>query len=888
MNGSYLALSTVVPEAIWGADPLEFYGGFHNLSFDANASFNSALAVNGSVKWKTARALSHNFAPGKTRTELHVSFPEIDWKFTQAVYGWSALQYQAWARGSLNTGHWAPQSVAIFTSGLLEIVIDGKRHFGGDFYNYGTVPIIIDLSTGDHAVELRLVRDVRASGAIGEPTIVVSLAAEIRNEPLSADNESLLLPDMCLGKLGTPWASINLHNNIADRITILAISSIGDCRHSLVMNEPLDLLGYQTRPLVFRIYLGDSSQKELSAEILYKIHRENDEIVQSLPLRLRLTEKLVSQAQKLTYYYAGIVSYAILRPPPVTCAPAFPEGDGALPVIVGLHGAGVKADSVQVREMLDAAYGTCAWIISPSGVTPWSGDDWHTWGAGDVEAAVDAIARWIDSTGWDKVRVSQKEWIVVGHSNGGQGAWFLATHYPDKVIAAAPVSGYSSIEKYVPYNLWQDFEPLLSFVLSRSRSSYKHELLLSNVAGIPILQQHGSIDDNVPVFYSRLMHELLGQTQWRSQYDELQGQNHWFDGVLTTPSLLAFYNQSATFPRRPRLPLAFTITVPSSANIAKGGIYVDQLRSPDRNGVVQVIRDARSGIWYVNTTNIHRFHLSPRVLNFTMPSALVLDGRDCFEMGYIRPERMWFLRDSRGRWTVSEREDWRQLNERYGRQLGTVDAILRTKGPFNINICSAGLEHIAVQISRNFLQYFAADSQLSRQCGSLIYPDNNQNRVVDSGNVVTLALGNELPSSKLKLFPIRIQGQGLSLFQGCCWPRADTEASPQSSLNRECNEYEFPFERGMGALFLRPLENERLELVVWGADLSGLEQAARFVPTLTGVGQPDFLILGDSCRWQGHAGAYAAGFFDRSWQISSGSYIRIDASVNEQRLRNGA
>lgn len=190
---------------------MEFYGGFHNLSFDANASFNSALAVNGSVKWKTARALSHNFAPGKTRTELHVSFPEIDWKFTQAVYGWSALQYQAWARGSLNTGHWAPQSVAIFTSGLLEIVIDGKRHFGGDFYNYGTVPIIIDLSTGDHAVELRLVRDVRASGAIGEPTIVVSLAAEIRNEPLSADNESLLLPDMCLGKLGTPWASINLH-----------------------------------------------------------------------------------------------------------------------------------------------------------------------------------------------------------------------------------------------------------------------------------------------------------------------------------------------------------------------------------------------------------------------------------------------------------------------------------------------------------------------------------------------------------------------------------------------------------------------------------------------------------------------------------------------------
>ncbi|GFF89514.1 hypothetical protein IFM53868_05862 [Aspergillus udagawae] len=875
-------------EAVWGSDPLEFHGGFHSLSFDANVSFNSALAVNGSVKWKTARALTHNFAPEKARADLHVSFPEIDWNSTQAVYGWSALQYQAWARGTLNIDHWAPQSVAMFTSGLLEIVIDGKRHFGGDFYDYGTVPIILDLSPGDHVVELRLIRDVRASGAIGEPTIVVSLAAEVRNEPLSVDKESLLLPDMCRGKLGAPWASINLHNNIADRIEVLAISSIGGPQHSLVMNEPLDLLGYQARPLVFRIYLGDSSQNELSAEILYKIHRGNDEIFQTYPLRLRLTEKSVSQAQKLTYYYAGIVSYAILRPPPVTCEPAIPDGDGTLPVIVGLHGAGVKADSVQVREMLDAAYGTCAWILFPSGVTPWSGDDWHTWGAGDIEAAVSAIPRWMDSTGWDMVSVSQEEWIVVGHSNGGQGAWFLATHYPDKVIAAAPVSGYSSIENYVPYNMWRDSEPLLSFVLSRSRSSFKHELLLSNVAGIPILQQHGSIDDNVPAFHSRLMHELLGQAQWPSLYDELQGRNHWFDGVLTTPSLLAFYNETASFRRRPRLPLTFTITVPSSANIAKGGIYVDQLRSPDRNGVVQVTRDAHNGIWYLNTTNIHRFHLSSRALSFTMPSVLVLDGRDRFEVGYIRPERTWFLRDSRGRWTVSERADWRQLNERYGRQLGAMDAILRTKGIFKVNICSAGIEHIAVQISRNLLQYFAAGSELSRQCGSLINSNSNQDRVVDSGNVITLALGNELPSSKYISFPIRIQGEGLSLFQGCCWSQADTEANLQSSMNRECKVYEFPFERGMGALFLRPLEDERLELVVWGADLSGLEQAARLVPTLTGVGQPDFLILGDSCRWQGHAGAYAAGFLDRSWQISSGSHIGVDASLNEQSSKYGA
>ena len=80
-------------------------------------------------------------------------------------------------------------------------------------------------------------------------------------------------------------------------------------------------------------------------------------------------------------------------------------------------------------------------------------------------------------------------------------------------------------------------------------------------------------------------------------------------------------------------------------------------------------------------------------------------------------------------------------------------------------------------------------------------------------------------------------------------------------------------ETGLGAVFLRPLGNERLELVVWGADGSGLRQAARLVPTLTGVGQADFIILSKRAAWQGHAGAIAMGFFDFEWQISEGSYI---------------
>lgn len=72
---------------------------------------------------------------------------------------------------------------------------------------------------------------------------------------------------------------------------------------------------------------------------------------------------------------SGLVSYAILIPPKsknVTLS-----HDEALPVLLNLHGAGLEADSEQVRHMLDAVDVIKAWTVFPTGVTTWSGDDWR-------------------------------------------------------------------------------------------------------------------------------------------------------------------------------------------------------------------------------------------------------------------------------------------------------------------------------------------------------------------------------------------------------------------------------------------------------------------------------------------------------------------------------
>jgi hypothetical protein len=42
---------------------------------------------------------------------------------------------------------------------------------------------------------------------------------------------------------------------------------------------------------------------------------------------------------------------------------------------------------------------------------------------------------------------------------------------------------------------------------------------------------------------------------------------------------------------------------------------------------------------------------------------------------------------------------------------------------------------------------------------------------------------------------------------------------------------------------------------------------------VTGVGQPDFVVLGESAKWKGIEGALAMGFFDSTWEVTPSSVI---------------
>ena len=152
-------------------------------------------------------------------------------------------------------------------------------------------------------------------------------------------------------------------------------------------------------------------------------------------------------------------------------------------------------------------------------------------------------------------------------------------------------------------------------------------LLLANAAGIPILQQHGANDTNVPAYHSRLMHMLLEETGWSSHYVELPDEGHWFDEVMTTSILLKFYDNSVRL-RKKQTPSTFEMYIPSSGDMAsRGGIYVDQLQSPDTFGRLRVEVDSQ-GVWHVRTHNIHRLHLSANICAVKDTIVLALDDTE--------------------------------------------------------------------------------------------------------------------------------------------------------------------------------------------------------------------------------------------------------------------
>ena len=208
---------------------METKGGFRALEYDAYATFESSLSDNGTVRWSRHQLDRLDRSTNVSKAYLTVSFPEVDRPLLQSIYGWGALQFQAWARGILTLEAWHSESLIIHTDNILEFWVDGKSYFGGDFYSYRRAPLVLNLQPGQHRLDVRLIRDVRAMGGIGEPDIQVSVEAHVTKGGLTAVEDQFLFPDLIDGELASNLASVPIRNEGSQWLYVLNLESIDVC-----------------------------------------------------------------------------------------------------------------------------------------------------------------------------------------------------------------------------------------------------------------------------------------------------------------------------------------------------------------------------------------------------------------------------------------------------------------------------------------------------------------------------------------------------------------------------------------------------------------------------------------------------------------------------------
>jgi predicted esterase len=417
-------------------------------------------------------------------------------------------------------------------------------------------------------------------------------------------------------------------------------------------NIPANKGGYsiapgQTRVLTFTIGALNRVVDTLSLEIEYRNQNYggSGRVLKTQPKFRRVG---LQDLQKITYTHpSGMVSYAMMRPPSQA---ACPDGSTSAPIILLLHGAGVDVDSSMTRDVSKTLPDMCAWQLYPSGVTTWCGDDWHIWGQRDVRAAKEAVAQWIKDVGWSGVGVDTGKLLVVGHSNGGQGVWHMLTHEPGDILAAAPASGYLSIPLYVPSTFWRPMDSRKRAVIEAASSSYRPDLLAPNFKGITVYQQHGSIDDNVPAYHSRFMHEIIGLTGVSSNYTELKGKGHWFDGIMTTDGLKRFYSEQLLDPKKPSLEelVSFDLIVPNPADISgRFGLVPLYVEEPGRLGKLSVTYGFKQIPTEIEVENMMAFKLEG---NSNFGPVSIIDANSEQDASFAEASGTRVFRKDNGKW----------------------------------------------------------------------------------------------------------------------------------------------------------------------------------------------------------------------------------------------
>ncbi|KAL5532933.1 hypothetical protein ACEPAF_4707 [Sanghuangporus sanghuang] len=847
----------------------------------------SSLAENAEVTWKKVPALGGNLA---------VSFPDVRWSKIRATEGWAGLQHHAILHTSLTVmpprvgrpDIQAPRVHVQLTHSSFFTILPREspgyhpEWHPGNIYDMHRAPANTVALPGkvnlDKATTfdffIRLFNDPRDTGQ-ETPTLRINVAviAEEKQKIVVREQAHDVVCDFVDGfafgdALGIGirsvegWWTVNdieLPEQIPSNITlsILDRQVIAPSQTRVVPILIKQTGKYDGRTLSFNITLSENPKQNDASE------PASVSIPVTLSLRqLRLWNRLAFESIRATFFFASShPTYFLAKPPKATRSDASP-----IPILA-LHGAGVDiitqpfwANAIPRQEY--------SWVVIPFGRTEW-GLDWHGPSASEAWATLTALSSILSNNEyWRSWHfASESRAVIIGHSNGGQGAWYLASRFPDRTYAVVAAAGFLNAAAYVPLTLSRGArftDPALRSVLESSFTPDDNALFLGNLADtVPVLAVHGGNDTNVPTWHSR---EYVSITKSLGHglnvtFHEDEGQPHWYPNVFESEQVRSFLqgalDSKIQEQHRSSEPVEFTLTVADPVRSgSKNGWRIEELVVPGRLARLHV--KTRDGITVVRTVNVRSFSLAHSV--HTDHGTMVIDRT---RLARSVQER---------RFSLAAAETWIEREAAPSSRPmppGRVQNIFDTTAPLTIIISSDARVYpkmlsAALRIAQALDVYLKLDSEIILDTDAVQVVESTNRKGLAGhclrGNLVILGGAENALSRKLLTNPATGLQTEFGLSEDGTWVfRGETLDKGYDDLGILFT-HPHPTNPAVSAVFLSGTS------LLTDPGSQGFERVLGLLVPRTGIAVPDWIIVRKDIDQLGTGGVIGAGVWDSTWR----------------------
>lgn len=524
----------------------------------------------------------------------------------------------------------------------------------------------------------------------------------------------------------------------------------------------------------------------------------------------------------------GSVQYYGVTPPV-----ADSQGESPPALYLSLHGAGVEAGH-QARCYTSKENG---FVVAPTNRRPF-GFDWEDWGRLDALEVLDHASTLF---GADPRRT-----YLTGHSMGGHGTWNFGAHYPDRFAAIAPSAGWRDFWSYGGGATWRE-PTAVEQLCERAANASRTLLLKHNYQQLGVYVLHGEGDQTVPVAQARAMRSELAGFHSNFAYYERAGAGHWWGNqCMDWPPLFAFLDDNVRPEPAAIRRVAFTTVSPGISARSDWVTVEAQLRS-FATSHVEAVLDVDKRSVTVTTDNVARLalDLSP----FAEPLAtgeLMTAHIDDQQIEVPWPESAVVrLARQREAWELAEppRPDHKgphragPFKDAFRHRMVFV---VGTKGTLEENswaLHKARYDAETFQYRGNGAVEIVPDAAFDPAA----YPDRS---VILYGNADTnSAWQTLLPGCPVEVRRglVRVGDRSVKGDDLAClfvYPRADSDIASVG--------------------------------VVAGTGAAGTALTHQLPYFVSGVGYPDWIVLGAEMLEQGKRGIRGAGFFGPDWSLDTG------------------